>query len=175
MSKSVSILAGLLLGLIFGASLSYSGSSALQGARMLTEPLGLIWINAIRMTVIPLLVALLVTSIAGRQETGLVAKVGIQTFGLFFFLVAVSGLTALVVAPYLLQSISISPDAAEALISSEAPNSERFQNLPNFRDWLVNLIPVNPIAAAAEGGRVVEESLRRRGRPDLSGSVLGRV
>ena len=151
MSKSVSILVGLLLGLIFGASLSYSGSSALQGARVLTEPLGLMWINAIRMTVIPLLVALLVTSIAGRKETGLVAKVGIQTFGLFFFLVAVSGITALVVAPYLLQSISISPDAAETLITSEAPNSERFQNLPNFRDWLVNLIPVNPIAAAAEG------------------------
>lgn len=151
MSKSVSILVGLLLGLILGASLSYSGSSALQGARVLTEPLGLMWINAIRMTVIPLLVALLVTSIAGRKETGLVAKVGIQTFGLFFFLVAVSGLTALVVAPYLLQSISISPDAAEALITSEAPNSERFQNLPNFKDWLVSLIPVNPIAAAAEG------------------------
>jgi Na+/H+-dicarboxylate symporter len=151
MSKSVSIFVGLMLGLAFGASLSYSGSSVLKGVLLLTEPLGLIWINAIRMTVIPLLVALLVTSIAGRRETGLVARIGIQTFGLFFFLVAISGLTALVVAPYLLQSIAISPDAVEILITSEAPNSERFQNLPNFKDWLVNLIPVNPIAAAAEG------------------------
>ena len=151
MSKSVSIFVGLMLGLAFGASLSYSGSSVLKGVLLLTEPLGLIWINAIRMTVIPLLVALLVTSIAGRRETGLVARIGLQTFGLFFFLVAISGLTALVVAPYLLQSIAISPDAVEILITSEAPNSERFQNLPNFKDWLVNLIPVNPIAAAAEG------------------------
>lgn len=151
MSKSVSILVGLVLGLVFGASLSYSESSVLQGTLALTEPLGLMWINAIRMTVIPLLVALLVTSIAGRRETGLVARVGIQTFGLFFFLVAISGLTALVVAPYLLQSISISPDAVETLITSEALNNERFHNLPNFRDWLVNLIPVNPIEAAAEG------------------------
>lgn len=151
MSKSVSILVGLVLGLVFGASLSYSESSVLQGALALTEPLGLMWINAIRMTVIPLLVALLVTSIAGRRETGLVARVGIQTFGLFFFLVAISGLTALLVAPYLLQSISISPDAVETLITSEALSNERFQNLPNFRDWLVNLIPVNPIEAAAEG------------------------
>ena len=151
MSKSVSIFVGLMLGLAFGASLSYSGSSVLKGVLLLTEPLGLIWINAIRMTVIPLLVALLVTSIAGRRETGLVARIGIQTFGLFFFLVAISGLTALVVAPYLLQSIAISPDAVEILITSEASNSERFQNLPNFKDWLVNLIPVNPIAAAAEG------------------------
>ena len=151
MSKSVSIFVGLVLGLAFGASLSYSGSSILRGVLLLTEPLGLIWINAIRMTVIPLLVALLVTSIAGRRETGLVARIGIQTFGLFFFLVAISGLTALVVAPYLLRSIAISPDAVEILITSEASNSERFQNLPNFKDWLVNLIPVNPIAAAAEG------------------------
>lgn len=151
MSKSVSILVGLVLGLVFGASLSYSESSVLQGTLALTEPLGLMWINAIRMTVIPLLVALLVTSIAGRRETGLVARVGIQTFGLFFFLVAISGLTALVAAPYLLQSISISPDAVETLITSEALNNERFHNLPNFRDWLVNLIPVNPIEAAAEG------------------------
>lgn len=151
MSKSVSILVGLVLGLVFGASLSYSGSSMLQGALVLTEPLGLMWINAIRMTVVPLLVALLVTSIAGRRETGLVARVGIQTFGLFFFLVAVSGLTALMVAPYLLQSIYISPDAVETLIASEASSGERFQNLPDFRDWLVNLIPVNPIEAAAEG------------------------
>jgi Na+/H+-dicarboxylate symporter len=151
MSKSVSILVGLVLGLVFGASLSYSGSSVLQGALVLTEPLGLMWINAIRMTVVPLLVALLVTSIAGRRDTGLVARVGIQTFGLFFFLVAVSGLAALMVAPYLLQSISISPDAVETLIASEASSGERFQNLPDFRDWLVNLIPVNPIEAAAEG------------------------
>ena len=64
---------------------------------------------------------------------------------------AVSGLTALMVAPYLLQSISISPDAVETLIASEASSGERFQNLPDFRDWLVNLIPVNPIEAAAEG------------------------
>lgn len=151
MSKSVSILVGLVLGLVFGASLSYSGSSVLQGALVLTEPLGLMWINAIRMTVVPLLVALLVTSIAGRRDTGLVARVGIQTFGLFFFLVAVSGLAALMVAPYLLQSIYISPDAVETLIASEASSGERFQNLPDFRDWLVNLIPVNPIEAAAEG------------------------
>ena len=151
MSKSVSILVGLVLGLVFGASLSYSGSSVLQGALWLTEPLGLMWINAIRMTVVPLLVALLVTSIAGRRDTGLVARVGIQTFGLFFFLVAVSGLTALMVAPYLLQSIYISPAAVETLIASEASSDERFQNLPDFRDWLVNLIPVNPIEAAAEG------------------------
>ena len=86
MSKSVSIFVGLMLGLAFGASLSYSGSSVLKGVLLLTEPLGLIWINAIRMTVIPLLVALLVTSIAGRRETGLVARIGIQTFGLFYLL-----------------------------------------------------------------------------------------
>ena len=57
MSLAIRVLIGLLLGLGAGIAASSSHSPALLAASSYLEPLGTLFINAIRMTVIPLVVA----------------------------------------------------------------------------------------------------------------------
>ena len=55
-------LASLAAGLAFGVLAAQRGG-VLRAAVNLVEPLGALWVNAIRMTLVPLVVALLVTSV----------------------------------------------------------------------------------------------------------------
>jgi Na+/H+-dicarboxylate symporter len=63
-SLTTGIIAALVAGLLLGSIISASGNSALASAVGWIEPLGELWVNAIRMTVVPLVVALLIGGIA---------------------------------------------------------------------------------------------------------------
>jgi len=63
-SPTTGIIAALVAGLLLGSIISASGNSALASAVGWIEPLGELWVNAIRMTVVPLVVALLIGGIA---------------------------------------------------------------------------------------------------------------
>src|SRR4029453_10865521 len=54
MSLTTRVIAGLALGLAAGAAAHFSGHPLLLGVADLVEPIGTIWVNAILMTVIPL-------------------------------------------------------------------------------------------------------------------------
>ncbi len=123
---------------------------ALGSVPAFIEPLGALWVNAIRMTVIPLLMALLITAIAGQQSTGIVAQLGAKTIGLFVLLVIASSLYTFLLAPPLLTLLEVDPAASEALLVSTGASQVTGSELPPFRDWFVNLVPANPIRAAAD-------------------------
>ncbi len=111
------------------------------------EPVGALWVNAIRMTVIPLVVSLLLGSITSSQARS-VARVGGRAVAWFVGLVAGTSTLGGLLAPPLLalfraDQVQI-PELAGAEVAVDV-------TLPPFRDWLVGLIPPNPIQAAAEG------------------------
>ena len=141
MTLTVRILLGLGLGLVLGLIAS-SMDFGVAAAGFL-EPVGVLWVNAIRMTVIPLVVALLITAIAG--ETKGMAVVGSKTLILFVLAIAAVSFFTALVAPGLLafkdfgQPIVLPGDVSSDVV------------LPPFRDWLVNLIPTNPLRAAVDG------------------------
>ena len=82
---------GLLLGLALGAV------PALRLLVPAIEPVGTLWINAIRMTVIPLVVSLLVTGVASAASARRVGRLGMQSIILFLVLLIAAALfTALV-------------------------------------------------------------------------------
>ena len=64
MSLAIRVLIGLLVGLAGGIAVSSSHSPALMAASGYVEPLGTLFINAIRMTVIPLVVASVIVGVA---------------------------------------------------------------------------------------------------------------
>ena len=114
------------------------------------EPIGTAWINAIRMTVIPLVVPLLIVGVAGSEDTRRAGVLGARAFGWFFaFLIAFAALTALV-APWLYELQALDPAATARLragASIDMPPPEAL----SARSWLLGLIPLNPIRAAADG------------------------
>ena len=76
MSLTARILVGLVLGLLSGIVISLSPSDTLSSIPLFVEPIGRLWVNAISMTVVPLIVSLLITAIAGDHEKGFAANLG---------------------------------------------------------------------------------------------------
>ena len=88
-SLATRVLIGLVLGLIVGLVLSPAESGVAATLVMWVEPVGALWVNAIRMTVVPLLVALLIGGVAGAGQ-GSVARVGGGALAWFVGLIGVS-------------------------------------------------------------------------------------
>ncbi len=150
MSLSTRILLGLALGLVAGILHSLGDGQTLASLPEIIEPIGTMWVNAIRMTIVPLIVSLLVTSIVSEHESGLVARLGGKTIGLFVVMVGGACLYTVILAPPLLSFVNIDPVIAEALLESTDSVSAAAAELPPFSDWLVNLIPTNPLKAAVD-------------------------
>lgn len=154
MSLTGRVLIGLVLGLAGGIAISLIGDGGEGGALSyvprILEPIGTLWVNAIRMTVVPLVVSLLIVAIAGNRKSGLVATLGGKTVGLFAVMIAaVSAFTA-IVAPPLLALLPLDAATAASLRSATAVPAGTVE-LPPFRDWLVGLVPTNPLRAAVDG------------------------
>jgi Na+/H+-dicarboxylate symporter len=150
MSSSARILLGLALGLLGGIGFSLLDASSESALPSIIEPIGTLWVNAIRMTVIPLLMALMITAIAGQETTGIVAELGGKTMGLFIAMIVASSFFVFLVAPPLIAMLSIDPEASRRLLETTATENVGSSELPLFRDWLVAVIPINPIRAAAD-------------------------
>ncbi len=151
MSSTARILLGLLVGLAGGILVSMLDSSFLNQLPAIVEPVGSLWINAIRMTVVPLIVSLLITAIVASHGGGMLAALSGKTLGMFIVMIAAVSIYSAITAPALLSFLSIEPDSAAALRALTGADEVRITELPPFRDWLVGLIPANPFKAAADG------------------------
>jgi Na+/H+-dicarboxylate symporter len=153
MSFTTRVLTGLILGLLAGIALSvYEGDAAAVGwIPAVVEPIGAIWVNAIRMTVVPLVVSLLIVTIAGEGSGSAVAALGARSIGVFGVMVFAGCVLTALLAPPLLALIQIDPATAEALRATTASADVVAVELPPFRDWLVDLVPSNPLQAAVDG------------------------
>lgn len=145
---AVLALAVLVLGLAVGILLERSGSAVGSRIVELIAPVGVLWVNAIRMTVIPLIVASLIVATAGA-DARMVGRLGVRSFTIFVALLGLLAVFAVLVAPPIFDRLTIDPAAAESLRSSVSPTEQ--PTLPTFADWLTGVIPTNPMAAAASG------------------------
>lgn len=143
-------MASLFLGLALGAGLSIISPPLADKLASFLAPIGTLWVNGIRMTVIPLLMALLVTAITDSHDTQSNASLGLKTVSLFIGLIAYSTVCTFLFAPPLISLIQIDPTAASTLLASVGGDTTATE-LPPFSDWLVALVPANAIAAAANG------------------------
>src|SRR5687768_7241757 len=129
--------------------ISASESDVLRAIPNYVEPVGTIWANAIRMTVIPLIVSLLVTSIAAdRRGTSTVASLGGRVIGIMLIMIAATATFAGLVGPAVMSMIALDESAIAAARAGGATSTVA---LPPFRNWLIDLVPANPVKAAADG------------------------
>ncbi len=150
MSLTARVLIGLILGLAAGIAIFLADGGAVASIPAFVEPVGTLWVNAIRMTVVPLVVSLLIVTIAGERKSGAAAMLGARTIGLFVLMVAAASVFTALLAPPLLAWFAIDPATAESLRATSGPATVAEVELPPFRDWLVDLIPSNPLQAAVE-------------------------
>jgi len=143
MKESTRVLLALALGIAGGIAIAASGSdSLLRGADFLA-PVGTLWVNAIRMTVIPLVVSLLITGVASAADVRAVGRLGGRTLLVFLTLLAI---VAVVVMPVVYAVFAFLPKHVVAGQAGFALGERQ-----TFEKWLPSLLPSNPIGAAAAG------------------------
>ena len=147
MSLTARVLLGLVLGLVLGILLAPAEAGWSAAVVGWISPIGALWVNAIRMTVIPLLVSLLIAGIVS-SGTKSVAQVGGRALLWFIGLIAVSAAIGGLFAPPLLALFGAGNVSLPELASGAASTDV---TLPPFSDWFVGLLPSNPVAAAADG------------------------
>jgi Na+/H+-dicarboxylate symporter len=114
------------------------------------EPLGTIWINAIRMPVLPLIVMMLIASIAGSKDTRQIGTLGARTLGVMLALLSLFAVIMTPLAKGLLGGLTFDPSSTAALREAARFDPALLQQV-SLREWLLSLVPNNPIRAAADG------------------------
>jgi Na+/H+-dicarboxylate symporter len=154
MKESTQVLIGLGCGLAGGIAIAATHNPSLLRAADAVAPVGTLWVNAIRMTVIPLVVSLVITGVASASDVKAVGRLGGRTLAVFIGMLAVA---TLIMIPLAIAVFSWLPHLIVVRPSLPAGAAEAAQSLTSdvpkvgFASWLTSLIPTNPVNAAANG------------------------
>ena len=151
MTLTTRVLLGLGLGLAAGAVVAAAASPALATAVTWIEPIGTIWVNALRMTIVPLVVAGLIVGAASSGDTRSIGRFGGRALLIFLALLGAAAAFTVVVGPPLFARLPLDPEAIAALRQSASATTAPATGFPDFRQWLVDLVPSNAFRAAADG------------------------
>jgi proton glutamate symport protein len=158
MKESTRVLVALAAAIIIGALVAASGNTTLLAAADALAPLGTLWVNAIRMTVIPLVVALLITGVASANDVGTIGRLGGRTLIVFGLLLAATAAVVIPLASSLFALLPLPSTAAKPALPAGAAEAASQLSAggqsASFSAWLTSLIPSNPVAAAANGAMV---------------------
>ncbi|MBI2835480.1 MAG: dicarboxylate/amino acid:cation symporter [Acidobacteria bacterium] len=151
-SLGIQVVIALVVGLAIGVAISASGSPALQQGVEWIELVGTLWVNAIRMTVIPLVTCVLIVGVNSTTAARVVGRVGARALLLFLLMLSVAAIVTALVAPPLIDRVPVDQDASARLRASAArPELPEGAPPPTFRSWVSGLIPSNLFKAAADG------------------------
>lgn len=149
-SLSLYVLAALVLGLGAGAAIEAGGDPAWRGAAEIVEAFGALWLNALRMTVIPLVFSLLVTGIASVANAAATGKLAARAIVLFAILLVLAACYSIAATSGLLALWPVDRASAAAILAGASSPAATAVQAPDFATWLQALVPANPIRAAVE-------------------------
>jgi len=149
MSQPTRILFSLVAGLIVGAALAaWAPSSALTAAAW-AQPVGQAWLNGLQMTIVPLVVALLITGVAATAEAAQAGRLAGRAIALYVTVLFLSAAAAAILTPLFLHIAPLPRESADALRSALA-GAEKIGPVPPIGEFLAAIVPSNIIKAAAE-------------------------
>lgn len=150
MGLGLRILAGLVTGFMLGSWCT--DPSGICGRILLAiEPVGQLWLNALRMTVLPLVFALLVTGVAEVRGQARGAPVAARSLLWFVAGLAASAIAAALLTPVLLHLFPVDSAAAAALRAGVGDVTTPVTAPPPLREWIQGLISPNLFESAARG------------------------
>ena len=149
------ILIGLVLGVVVGLVANLMALEWLQTALVWIEPIGTLFIKLITMIVIPLVVASLLVGTASLGDIRKLGRIGGKTVSYYLITTAVAVSIGLLLSNIVRPGGRIDPttrdrlssqfseQAAGAMVTAEAK--------PPMSEVLLDMVPSNPISAAANG------------------------
>ena len=151
MSLTKRVLVALVLGLVAGLLVLTHPTPALLRVVSWVEPIGTLWVNAIRMTVVPLVVSLLITGVASCSNMQVVRGIGWRALLSFLGLLILVAALGLVIVPPLFTWFRMDPATIATLRGNAGGGTVSPPQIPGFGEWVVSLVPTNPVKAASDG------------------------
>lgn len=146
------VLAALVVGLVLGIVADRAPPALRNSLVEAAGVVGELWLDALKMTVIPLIVALLVTGIGRSAEAARAGGVAARTVLWIVIVCTASAIFGMVAIQLLTAAFPLPQAAAEALQSGIAGlGTAPEATLPTAGAFFRALIPENVIAAAADG------------------------
>jgi Na+/H+-dicarboxylate symporter len=141
------ILLAMLLGIPLGLILGPSAETI--------RPVGTIFIRLIRMIVVPLVFASLFVGTASLGDIRKLGRIGLKTMGYYLCTTALAIMIGLLLANAVGPGRSIDEETREGLMASYAAEAgekiEIVMEKPGVIDTLLEIVPINPLRALAEG------------------------
>ena len=150
MSPATRILLALCIGLSAGVALASLGMTDEHLVAGVAETVGGLWLDALRMTILPLVFSLVITGVAataGIASAGGVTRISLSLFAIF--LLASAALAAVLVP--LLLAVWPTPGPAAAALRQALGTAGELGEYPGITEILRGIIPANVVNAASSG------------------------
>jgi Na+/H+-dicarboxylate symporter len=148
MSPTARVLTGLASGALIGLLLvGWNPALALQVANV-AQPIGKLWLNALQMTVVPLVLALVVVGVNTATDAAASGRIARRAIVVFIVILTGGAVFAALAAPLVFSLFPHNPALIAALDHASVPAAA--QVAPNWIDTLVAIVPNNAIMAAAQ-------------------------
>lgn len=148
MSATARVLIGLAAGIVIGILLAWTDATLASRVAGVVEPFGKLWINALQMTVVPLVLALVVVGVNQASDVAHSGRVARRAIIIFLVLLTAAAAMTALLAPLALSFLQPDPAVAAALRGHEA---ELPQATGGWASALTAIVPSNAVAAAAAG------------------------
>ncbi len=147
------VLIALVVGLLAGAWAQSLGDGMREPALQVSGFVGGLWLNALKMTVIPLVVALLVIGIAKGAEAARAGRIAGRTVTWIVILCTASAIFGALMIELLTGLFPLPAAQAQAMQAGLAglDQSTATGPMPGIADFFKGIIPENVISAAANG------------------------
>ncbi len=147
------VLIALVVGLLAGAWAQSLGDGMREPALQVSGFIGGLWLNALKMTVIPLVVSLLVIGIAKGAEAARAGKIAGRTVMWIVIVCTASAIFGAVMIELLTGFFPLPTVQAQAMQAGLAglDQSTATGPMPGIADFFKGVIPDNVISAAANG------------------------
>ena len=136
--------------LIFGLLGTFIGYS-LGDFSIHLKPLGDIFIQLIKMLIVPIVVFSILNSTARLSETNKAGKVGFFSLSYFFVTTVVAVMIGLFIAEYFEVGLGLSKIPDSLMNGHEVYANSDSTKIVGFWDFLMGIIPTNPVEAMSKG------------------------
>lgn len=149
MSTTARVLLGLFLGAFIGLLLAWWDTTAATAVADVVQPIGRLWLNALQMTVVPLVAALVVIGVNTASDAAASGRTARKAIITFVLILSACAAFAAIMAPLFLSLLPRQEGLAESLRAATAGDVQLA--LPtSLADWFAGVIPSNALAAAAQ-------------------------
>jgi proton glutamate symport protein len=150
MSPTARVLAGLAGGVAIGLALTAWLPVLARDVAIVAQPIGDLWLNALQMTVVPLVFALVVLGVASTSDAAVSGRTARRAIVIFLLLLSAGAAFAAVYAPFQLSLLPGDPELIASLREAIGTPADASGAATGIAQRIASIIPANAIAAAAQ-------------------------